>query len=86
MDKNDIKQERQRLLNELALCDPQSDRYKVIEDRLNELRDQKTKIDWNGIAQSTIKAFGPLALGALIISFEKRGGAFVSQASKFIRF
>lgn len=86
MNKNDVKQERQRLLNELALCDPQSDRYKVIEDRLNELRDQKTKIDWNGIAQSTIKAFGPLALGALIISFEKRGGAFVSQASKFIRF
>ena len=86
MNKNDIKQERQRLLNELALCDPQSDRYKVIEDRLNELRDQKTKIDWNGIAQSTIKAFGPLALGALIISFEKKGGAFVSQASKFIRF
>ena len=86
MNKNDIKQERQRLLNELALCDPQSDRYKMIEDRLNELRDQKTKIDWNGIAQSTIKAFGPLALGALIISFEKKGGAFVSQASKFIRF
>ena len=86
MNKNDIKQERQRLINELALCDPQSDRYKVIEDRLNELRDQKTKIDWNGIAQSTIKAFGPLALGALIISFEKKGGAFVSQASKFIRF
>jgi len=86
MNKNDIKQERQRLLNELALCDPQSDRYKTIEDRLNELRDQKTKIDWNGIAQSTIKAFGPLALGALIISFEKKGGAFVSQASKFIRF
>jgi len=83
---NDFKAERQRLLNELAICDPGTERYKVIEERLNELHDKKTKVDWNGLAQSAIKAAGPLMLGALIISFEKRGGAFVSQASKFIRF
>lgn len=83
---NDIKKERQRLLNELAVCDPGTERYKIIEERLNELHDKKTKVDWNGFVQSAIKAAGPLALGALIISFEKKGGAFVSQASKFIRF
>lgn len=86
MSRNTVENERQRLLNELAVCDPATERYKVIEERLNELHEKKSKIDWNGLGQSAIKAFGPLALGVLIISFEKKGGAFISQASKFIRF
>lgn len=86
MRKNTIESERQRLLDELAVCDPATERYKVIEERLNELHEKKSKIDWNGLGQSAIKSFGPFALGYLIIRFEKKGGAFISQASKFIRF
>ena len=84
--KIDVKSERQRILDEMAVCDPADKRYEVLQERLNNLHDTKSKIDWNGIAQAGIKAAGPLLLGALIISFEKHGGAFVSQASKFIRF
>lgn len=86
MNKNSIEKERQRLLDELAVCDPAGERYKAVQERLNELHDKRSKIDWNGLGQSAIKAFGPLALGVLIIGFEKKGGAFISQASKFIRF
>ena len=84
--KIDVKSERQRILDEMAACDPAEERYKILQKRLNALHDNRTKVDWNGIAQAGIKAAGPLLLGALIISFEKHGGAFVSQASKFIRF
>ena len=84
--KIDVRSERQRILDEMAVCDPAEKRYEILEERLNNLHDNRFKFDWNGIAQAGIKASGPLLLGALIISFEKHGGAFVSQASKFIRF
>lgn len=83
--KIDVKSERQRILDEMAVCDPADKRYEVLQERLNNLRDTKF-VDWNGIVIAGVKAAGPLLLGALIISFEKHGGAFVSQASKFIRF
>ena len=80
-----VKAERARLIKEMSTTDPTSEAYEALVKRYNALKDDR-KIDFNGIAQSVIKAAGPVVLGLMIIGFEKRGGAFVSQASKFIKF
>lgn len=81
-----VKDERKRILKEMSQEDPGTERYETLAARLNELPESKFKLDVNGILQSAIKAAGPIMLGYLIIAFEKRGGAFVSQAGKLIRF
>ena len=81
-----VKDERARILELMAEVDPADDRYKTLEERLNQLKDDRTKFDYNGAIQCGIKAAGPVLLGLLIIGFEKCGGAFISQASKFINF
>ena len=81
-----VKDERERILKLMAEIDPADERYKVLEERLNQLKDDRTKFDKNGAIQAGIKTAGPVLLGLLIIGFEKAGGAFISQASKFIRF
>ena len=86
MEKVTVKTERARILKEMSEIDPGEKRYEILETRLNELKDNRSKIDWNGITQAGIKASAPIILGVIIIKFEKAGGAFVSQASKFLRF
>lgn len=81
-----VSDERKRILKAMSKTDPSTEEYKALIERLNSLPDNKFKLDVNGIIQSAIKAGGPIMLGLLIIAFEKKGGAFVSQASKFIRF
>ena len=84
--KNDVKSERQRILNEMAVCDPADKRYEILESRLNELKDNRFKFDWNGIIQAGIKTAGPFMLGIFIARIEQAGRSFVSQGGKFIRF
>lgn len=81
-----VKDERERILKLMAEIDPADERYKVLEERLNQLKDDRIKFDKNGAIQCGIKAAGPIVLGLIIVSFEKVGGAFISQASKFIKF
>lgn len=81
-----IADERDRILAEMAVCDPAEERYKVLEERLNQLKDDKIRFDKNGAIQAGIKAAGPIVLGLIIVGFEKVGGAFISQASKYIKF
>lgn len=86
MKKDMVNEERTRILAEMSACDPADERYEVLEKRLNQLPEKKSKLDINGIIQAAIKTSGPIILGAVIIAFEKAGGAFVSQASKMCKF
>lgn len=81
-----IADERTRILEEMKKCDPCDERYKTLEERLNQLKDDKVKFDKNGAIQAGIKTAGPIILGLIIVGFEKVGGAFISQASKYIKF
>ena len=78
--------EKQRILEVMSITDPASDEYKRMEKRLNELDANKHKWNWSSIIEASIKTVGTLAGITAIAILEKKGMAFVSQGSKFLRF